>query len=69
MPGDVGAVATLLNTWSKFFLDPDGYKSMTREAKLKHLREAIDVALEHQAYDAADRVFSEYRRLREEGAA
>lgn len=68
MPGDVGAVATLLNTLAQWFTDPDGYKAMNRDAKLKALREGIDAALKAGAYDAADRLFCEYRRMYEEAA-
>lgn len=61
--GDVGAVAALLDTWSKWFLSPSGYSELTRDQKLEHLHAALKTAMEAKAYDAADAVFAEYRRL------
>ena len=59
----VGPVAELLNTWSKWIIEPSGYATMTRDQKLEHLHEALKVAMETGAYPAADAVFAEYRRL------
>jgi hypothetical protein len=61
--GDVGAVATLLNTIVGFFLDPDGYKKLTREAKLKTMQEALDVALKAGDVRTIDLIFVELRRV------
>lgn len=61
--GDVGAVAELLNTWSKWVLDPAGLSTMTREQKLEHFHKALLTALSANAYDAADAVYAELRRL------
>ena len=64
--GDVGAVAQLLNTVLTWLFDPAGYSKLTREAKLAKLMEALKVALDNGAYDAADLVFTELRRLSKE---
>lgn len=61
--GDVGAVAELLNTWSKWVLDPSGFSAMTREQKLEHFHKALLTALSANAFDAADAIFAELRRL------
>jgi len=63
MPGDVGAVATLINTIVSWFLDPAGYQKLTREAKIAQLHQGLQVALDHQAFDAADALFAELRKL------
>ena len=61
--GDIGSVADLLSTWSKWVLDPSGFSTMTREQKLDHLHKALLTALSANAYDAADAVYAELRRL------
>jgi hypothetical protein len=63
MPGDVGAVATLLNTLASWFLNPNGYATLSREDKLAKLHDGLKTALDAGAYDAADLVFAELRRL------
>jgi hypothetical protein len=63
MPGDVGAVAILINTLASWFLKPDGYAAMSREEKLATLHASLKTALDAGAYDAADLVFAELRRL------
>jgi hypothetical protein len=63
MAGDLGAVATLLNTLAAWALSPDGYQKVSREIKLARLREGLVVALDNQAWDAADLIMAEYRKL------
>ena len=64
--GDVGAVANLLNTIVGWFLDPEGYKKLSREAKLAKLQEALDVALKCGDLRTIDLVFAELRRVSSE---
>ena len=61
--GDIGAVAELLNTWSKWVLDPTGFSTLTREQKLEHLHKALLTAIQANALDAADGVFAALKRL------
>jgi hypothetical protein len=59
----ITAIATLLNTVLTWVFDPAGYARLSREAKIAKLLDALKVALDNGAYDAADLVFVELRRL------
>lgn len=66
MPGEalaVASVADLLNTWSKWIVDPTGLASMTREEKLAHFHTALIVAIQNKAWAAADGIYAELKRL------
>jgi hypothetical protein len=63
MPGEITAIATLLNTVLAWVFDPAGYAALTREAKLEKLNKALKVALDNNALDAVDLIFAEYRKL------
>jgi hypothetical protein len=69
LPGDVGAVAALLNTLAMWALDPAGLKQLTRDQKLEKLKNGLLVALDANAFDAADLIFAELRRMHESGGA
>ena len=63
MPGDVGAVATLLTTILQWFTEPGGFAKVTREAKLAKLMEGLKVALDEKDYKSADLIFAALREL------
>lgn len=66
MPGDVGAVATLLNTLALFFTSPTGYAALSREKKLKDLNEGFLIALDQKQWIAVDVILAELKRLHSE---
>lgn len=59
MPGDIGAVATLLNTLAKWGLSEDGYAEWSKRRQLAALRKEA-----HAALDKGD--LTEHRRLIDE---
>ena len=63
MPGDVGAVATLLNTFASWLLSPAGFEDFMRRQALKQKRkEAID-ALHANDFDTLHARINELRAL------
>lgn len=46
MKGDVGAVATLLNTVARWVMSEDGYAQWQRKRELRRLKEVADAELE-----------------------
>ncbi len=68
MPGDVGAVATLLAEVFTWFTDPTKFAQMKLENKLEKLQNALKVALDNRAMDAADLIYAELRRLSDTGS-
>lgn len=65
MPGDVGAVATLLNTVLGWVLDPAGMAQLTREQKVKTINDAMLTALAANDWPAVDRLFAALKQLHE----
>lgn len=63
MPGDVGAVATLLNTVASWFMSEDGYAEFAKRRQLAALRKDADAALEKNDFVEHARVVDELRRL------
>lgn len=63
MMGDVGAVATLLNTVASWLLDKDGYAAWQRRRDLATKRKAVHDALDRNDFVAAHRLFDELREL------
>jgi hypothetical protein len=59
MPGDIGAVATLINTVASWLMDENGYAEFSKRRALKRLHKEALHALER-----GDLV--EYRRLSDE---
>ena len=62
----VEAIATLLTKVFGFAVGSKTYDDMTREHKLKILLEGINVALDQGDSDSVDRLFAEYRQLRQQ---
>ena len=65
MPGDVGAVATLLTKALGLIFDPDGYEQLARENKLKVLMRGCNAAITHDDWATFDALMDEYRELRQ----
>ncbi len=63
MPGDVGAVATLLNTVASWFMSEDGYAEFTKRRQLAALRQKADAALANHDMAEHARILAEYERL------
>ena len=61
--GDVGAVAQLLAEVFAWFTDPTKFTQLKLENKLEKLSNALKVALDNHAMDAADIIYAELRRL------
>ena len=66
MPGDVGAVATLLSKLFGFAVDPDGYEQLARENKLKLIQRGIDDAISKHDWIACDALFVKLRDLKQQ---
>lgn len=66
MPGDVGAVATLLSAVFGFAVDPTGYEQLTRDNKLKFLMRGINECIAKNDWARTDVLFAEYRELRQQ---
>jgi hypothetical protein len=66
--GDVGAVATLINTLLSWALNPDGYAQMSRDQKLEHVHDTMLKALAAGQYDTLDQLLAELRRLQQTSA-
>ena len=64
--GDVGAVATLLNTIIGWAVNDDGYQSWSRERKVKELHDAMLLAVKAGHYDIADQLFARLKQLSSE---
>ena len=62
--GDVGAVATLIDTIAKWFLSDQGYISFRRKQKLKELDDAISKAVEERRWHDLDALNAELDQLR-----
>lgn len=52
MPGDVGAVATLLNTVASWFLSEDGYAEFAKKRELAKLKKECQDALARNDWPA-----------------
>lgn len=63
MPGDVGAVATLLNTVLGWVLDPEGLAQFTRDQKVKAINDAMLTALAANDWASVDACFAALKRL------
>jgi hypothetical protein len=66
--GDVGAVATLLAEVFAWLTDPSKFAQLKLENKLEKLQDALKVALDNKALDAADIIYNELRRLSSTGS-
>jgi hypothetical protein len=64
--GDVGAVATLINTVASWFMSPDGYASFSKRQKLAALRKEVNDALDRNDFVEHARLLAELRRLSDE---
>ena len=63
MPGDVGAVATLLNTVASWLMDENGFAEFNKRRKLKAKKEEARRALIDNDFDALKRHIDELRDL------
>lgn len=61
--GDVGAVATLLNTVASWLLDKDGYTAWERRRALASKRKDVIDALDREDFDAVDTHLNRLREL------
>jgi hypothetical protein len=66
MPGDIGAVATLLSKVFGFVVDPDGYEQLKRDNKLALIARGIDEAIANRDWPTCDLLFGELRALRQQ---
>ncbi len=65
----VAAIAQLLGQVFGWVVDPQGYGKLQLNTKLDMLRGGIREATTHDNWAAADTLFDEYRRLRQEHTA
>ncbi len=63
MPGDVGLVAQLVNTFARFFMDEDGYAELRKRRLLKAKKEECRRALLDHRFDDLKRLVDELERL------
>lgn len=66
MPGEamaVSAVANLMNKVVSWFIDPSGFSQLKRENQIEEITEALSVALDARAFDAADLLYAKLREL------
>lgn len=63
MPGDVGAVATLLSQVFGFLVDPTGLEQMKLEHRIEVISAGVRIAISKKDYAACDVLFTEYRQL------
>ena len=63
MPGDVGAVAALLNTFASWLLSPSGFADFARRQALKQKRKEVIDALHQNDFDALHARIDELRAL------
>lgn len=61
--GDVGAVASLVETVFKWVTEPEGYHELSLGRKLEKLHGASLRALAEKDWMAVDALLAEYRRL------
>lgn len=61
--GDIGAVATLLNTIAKWITDPEEYAKWSLDRQLTSLREGVVRALYEKDDASVDMLLAELRRL------
>lgn len=61
--GDVGAVATLLNTVASWLLGKDGYAAWERRRALASKRKDVIDALDREDFDAVDTHLTRLREL------
>jgi hypothetical protein len=61
--GDVGAVATLLNTVASWLLSPGGFATFARRQALKQKRKEVIDALHQNDFDALHARIDELRAL------
>ena len=66
MPGDVGAVATVINTVASWFMNEDGYAEFKKRRKLASLRQAAAKALAANDWPEHRRLVAELKRLSDE---
>ena len=63
MPGDVGAVATLVNTFASWLLSPDGFADFARRQALKQKKQEVIDALRQNDFDTLHARIDELRSL------
>lgn len=63
MNGDVGAVATVINTFASWFLSEDGYAEFSKRRKLAALRAQAKAALDQNNWAEHRRLVSELERV------
>ena len=68
--GDVGAVATLLNTIAKFAMSPSGYSGWQLNRQVKHWNKEFANAMQEKPRNLvrADNALAELRKLRRDSA-
>ena len=59
----VTALADLVKEVFMWFTDPTKFQALTLDMKLEKLSNALKVALDARAMDAADLIYAELRRL------
>ena len=65
MPGDVGAVATLLNTVASWLMTEDGYAEWKKRRQLAALHDKAKAALDRHDWAALRDATAELKRLSE----
>jgi len=63
MMGDVGAVATVINTVASWFMSEDGYAEWSKRRKLASLRSEAAKALAQNDWPEHRRIVAELKRL------
>lgn len=56
------AIADLLKEVFVWFTDPTQFATLKREVQLEKLQDALQVALDNRAMDAADVIYAELRK-------
>lgn len=64
MPGDVGLVAELLSKVFGWAVDPDGLAQLRLDGQLKMIMRGINEAIAKDDWASVDRLFAQYRELR-----
>ena len=63
MPGDIGAVATVVNTLASWLMSEDGYAEFSKRRKLASLRQQARDALDRNNWVEHRRLVAELKRL------
>ena len=63
MPGDIAAVALLIDKIVTWFFDPAGFAKLTKENQIEEITEALTKALDARAFAAADLLYARLREL------